>query len=117
MDKDLIPKLLSLMGYRNSCAWTAKNHSIQVEQKLERIEALRAEIDQHREHVDHANKEVFDINTALDQLLNEVPANRAVEVASRLFNATDDETDEASMDFRPTKVLLELQVQRGVTSA
>ncbi len=117
MDKDLIPKLLSLMGYRNSCAWTAKNHSIQVTQKMERIEALRTEIDQHGEHVHNANKEIFDINTALDKLLSEVPANRAVEVAGRLFNATDDETDEANMDFRPSKILVELQYQKCADSA
>lgn len=112
MDRTLVPRMLSLLGYRNSCAWTAKNHSIQITQKLERIEALRQEIKQHEEHVQHANTEVSDTNKALDVLLNAVPPDRAVEVAGKLFNATDDETDDASCEFRPTQILAELQFNR-----
>ena len=98
MDRTLIPRMLSLLGYRNSCAWTAQNHNGQITKKLKQINDLRDEIRQHQEHVDHANAEVSATNKGLDILLNAVPPNRAVEVAGKLFNATDDDTDDATCE-------------------
>jgi hypothetical protein len=108
MDKNLFKKMLSLLGHRNSLLWKAKQHKSSADGMRHDREELLRQITEHERKNTDAMGEVFHVNNALHRMHDLVPNQRCVEFMNVLYNATEDEMDDAYEEFRPQDVLADV---------
>jgi septal ring factor EnvC (AmiA/AmiB activator) len=86
-----------------------QQHNNQIAKKRKEIKALELEVKKHNETMKEASSELFVANSAIEKLMNQVPTNRMTEVVSKIYSTTEDQTDYLMSEFRPSKILLELE--------